>query len=336
MEKINEYFKNPAVSNSMLGMMNNPRLLKIKKEHPDMEGDDKKHYRIGGGLDCLLTSAERFEYDYAIISVERPMGLMGKFIDSLPLELDQFSDKELYLEAYEKSGYKMNLERVIKNLWENDNNRIYYNVTKTIANDKIIISQDEYEIINKCRELLLANEYVKPYFVNTNPNIELHLQVPIYFKHKQTDCKALLDGVIVDHVNRTIQPYDLKTIGKSVYTFENSMMEYGYYRQCAFYEIAVFSDESPFKKYIDEGYEVLDFIFIVVETKLSSTHPAVIYKTNKADRQKGIMGGYRNGRWYKGINELMDAWKYHTENDYWDLPLDLKKNEGIIDLKLFD
>lgn len=41
---------------------------------------------------------------------------MGKFIDNLPGGLNPFSENSLYQEAYDKSGYKMSLDRVIKKL----------------------------------------------------------------------------------------------------------------------------------------------------------------------------------------------------------------------------
>jgi hypothetical protein len=150
------------------------------------------------------------------------------------------------------------------------------------------------------------------------------------------DCKALLDGILIDHENRTIEPYDLKTIGKSVYDFPISYLQFGYYRQCAFYELALLSDKSPIKHLLDEGYTLKDFIFIVVESKVSSSHPAIIFETCKKDRDVGLLGGYVGNKYYKGINELIEDYKYHRDNDYWDLPKDLHFNSGRINLNIFN
>jgi len=47
------------------------------------------------------------------VEVVRPYGLLGKFIDNLPGGLTAFSTNDLYQEAYDKSGYKRSLDKVI-------------------------------------------------------------------------------------------------------------------------------------------------------------------------------------------------------------------------------
>lgn len=128
----------------------------------------------------------------------------------------------------------------------------------------------------------------------------------------------------------------MKTIGKSVYDFPISYLQFGYYRQCAFYEIALQSIGSPIFHLLEEGYQLLDFIFIVVESKVSSSHPAVIYRTNKYDRECGRTGGNRGQKYYKGVDQLIDDYAFHVKHNYWDLPMDLLKNRGEIGLQIFD
>lgn len=183
--------------------------------------------------------------------------------------------------------------------------------------------------------MILANEFIKPYFSKSNEIIEILHQVDIYFEYMDEDCKALLDGIRIDHLEKTIEPFDLKT-SKSVHDFQTSYLQYGYYRQCAFYLIAIHSKKSPVKKYIDQGYTILPFKFIVVENKLSSSHPAIIYETSRWDRKAGIEGGIANGKYYKGINQLIEEYKFHRDNNYWDLTKDLLESKGIIKLNVFD
>lgn len=259
-------------------------------ENPEIEDDDKKYFRIGSALDCLLTSPERWELDFKVVDAVKPWGLMGKFIDNLPPGLSIISPNHLYQEAYDKSGYKMALDKVVAKFWENIDAVGYYAAISNI-DDKIIISKDEYEIVLKAKELITANEFLKCFFERCDENIEILHQLPIYFEYREEKCKALLDGVVIDHKHKTIQPFDLKTTGKSVYDFPLSYLQFGYYRQCAFYETALYSKESPVRSLLDEGYEMLDFVFIVVENKLSSSHPAIKFKTNAHDRKVGLEGG---------------------------------------------
>ena len=209
-------------------------------------------------------------------------------------------------------------------------------MTRNIAENVTILSKDEYESVLKAQELILANEFLYKYFKKTSIELEIMQQIPIYFEYKGEKCKALLDGLLIDHKNKTIEPYDLKTTGKSVYDFPQSYLMYGYYRQCALYELALYSDASPVKEYLDAGYKMLDYLFIVVETKKSSSHPAIIYVTDERDREVGLDGGYIGKKYYKGINQLIDEYKFHRDNNYWDLPMDLLENQGRIQLNIFD
>lgn len=301
-----------------------------------MEDDDKKFFRIGSALDCLLTDPGRWEQDFIVVDATRPYGFMGKFIENLPIGLTTTSEFSMYQQAYEAAGYKMALEKVVDRFWNTSEYVDYYIATRGLGDSITVISKDEYESVVKSKELILANSYIQPYFVRTNPKHEILRQVPIYFNYRKQKCKALLDGVFIDHYNKTIQPYDLKTIGKSVYDFPISYLQFGYYRQAAFYSIALLSDESPIKQLLADGYQLLDFIFIVVESKVTSSHPAIIYKTCKKDIVAGLQGGKVGRKYYKGVDELIDAYIYHLENDYWDLPKDINENRGVIQLDVFE
>lgn len=53
------------------------------------------------------------------------------------------------------------------------------------------------------------------------------------------DCKALLDGIVLDQDNRKIIPFDLKTIGKNIHQFSRDYIKYGYHIQAGHYVNAV-------------------------------------------------------------------------------------------------
>lgn len=229
------------------------------------------------------------------------------------------------------------MDKVVSKFWENEEAVKYYRLTRDLAEGVTIVSQDEYDSVLKAKELILANEFIRKYFTKSSKAFEVMHQVPIYFEYRDEQCKGLLDGIYIDHLAKEIQPFDLKTTGFSVYEFgEMSYLKFGYYRQCAFYELALYSKESPVRKYLDEGYTMLDFIFIVVESKKSSSHPAVIYRTSKADREVGMNGGYVGRRFYKGINQLIEEYKFHRDSNYWDLPVELYKANGEIKLEVFN
>lgn len=190
--------------------------------------------------------------------------------------------------------------------WSTDEAVDYYNIVRNAPENVTIISKDEFESVEKAKELILASPYAFSYFVKARIYEELMHQVAIYFEYQGEAFKGLLDGIKIDHDARTIQPFDLKTTGKSVYLFKDSYLTYGYYRQAALYEQALLSKESPVRDLLAEGYTLLDFIFIVVETKLSSYNPAIIYRTTPHERHCGLEGGVVDGVHYKGVNQLLE------------------------------
>ncbi len=56
-----EYFSSPRINNSLLNLIaENPKSVKFKRDNPGLESIDTKAFRIGGGLDCLVTTPEEF------------------------------------------------------------------------------------------------------------------------------------------------------------------------------------------------------------------------------------------------------------------------------------
>ena len=328
-----DYYKIKRVSNSLLSLYSNPRLLKMKMDNPDSEDEDKRHFRVGSALDCMLTGGD-FAKEFVIADIIRPYGFMSKFVESLPDNLTLQSDFTAYVEAYQKAGYKMPIERVISNFWANEEAVKYYRTLAAMASDKRILSKDEAEVVYKAYELISANEFIKPFFIDSgDPDVEIQRQVVVLFEHKDVECKGMLDVVYINHKTKTIQPIDLKTIGKSsVWEFpEGSYIQYGYYRQAAFYDLGI-RLSGIYKDLLDKGYKLEKFLFCVVEVKPNSQHPCVGFRVN--DIEKGLTG-FKDvyGKYHPGIDELLEAYKWHNATNKWDLPYGLYKSNGIVDIQ---
>lgn len=259
---------------------------------------------------------------------------MGKFVTKLPPNISPSSPEELYEEAYIYAGYRMPIQWVINKFWSSEEAVNYYQCTINIPQGVIIIPKQDMEVVNKVMELLTANPFTMRYFVNNKEEL-LH-QLPVYFEYMGVECKALLDGVLINHEEKYIEPFDLKTFIRGVYEFPDAYVRFGYFRQAAFYDYAIRSDFSPLKSLIDDGYQVKDFLFIVAEKKLTSRHPAVMFRTTPESRSNGFTGGYYNGKYYKGIDSLIKDYAWHVENKYWDVSRELFENKGVLTLDPFD
>lgn len=181
-----------------------------------VEEEEKSFFTVGAAIDCLLTSPERFEDDFRVVELNEPTGLFGKFIKGLPPNLTPMSDTGDYMMAYIKSGYKKPIDWVINNFWNSPEGVAYYEARYLVEEDKLLLPKNIMEQVNKAVELIKVNEYTAPYFFNTSIDKELIHQLPVYFEYRGVECKALLDGVVISHKDRTITPFDLKSTGKSV------------------------------------------------------------------------------------------------------------------------
>lgn len=359
----NSYFTSPGLNcSSLKTIWRNPKWFKYQEDNPETEDEEKRHYRIGSAIDSILTTPNEFNQEFAVSYKERPGGNMGVFIDALPLDLNSESDGEEYREAYDKAGYKLSLETVIKNLWGIEKYKTYY-LSRKNAKGRSIISYDEYEEVLHCKDYLLGNPYTREYFINNNPEESVYHQVAIYFNVMLKDlersndalywisvaCKALLDGIRINHKNKTIQPFDLKTTGRSVLGFKNVYMFLGYYLQASFYELAVrqsindtngqpdwLSAEDKLRGINLSDYEILPMQFIVTEKKTSMSNPARIFACSKNDIEAGQIGGVYNGEYYPGYIELIYSYLWHRDTNYWELPKTLVDSKGVVNLDTFE
>lgn len=271
-----------------------------------------------------------------MLEYNKPYGLMGNFVQQLPPNLTPESDVFVYEKAYWHSGYKMSIQWVVDKFWKTQDAVDYYRAVKNCPPGIDLLSKDEYESALKAVELIVASPYAYSYFFKNKTHQELMHQVPIYFEYNGAEFKALLDGIRVDHKEGIIEPFDLKTTGKSVYDFKESFLKYGYYTQAALYDKAIRCPESPVYQLINElNYQVADFKFIVTETKVSSYNPAIIYTTTYRDREVGINGGMVGDKYYKGINQLLEDYLWHVKNDEWVYPREVYENQGEVLLDVF-
>lgn len=334
-----EYYNYPALNVSTLKLLSNPRWIKWREDNPQSEDSDKRHFRIGGALDVILTRPEDFPKEFSVAPKNRPAGLMGIFIDALPLDLHQESSEEEYYEAYTKAGYKANLSTVIKNLWNIPANTDYY-ISRKMAQGKTILSYDEYEEVMYCKENLLNNPYTRPYFQSTDGNVQVLYQVVVVFHYRKQLCKGMLDGVKIDHKNKIIYPFDLKTTGRSIKLFSKGYLRLGYYLQAAHYRIGLekcLKDKEfrQFYKLPDNitEYKLEPLRFIVTE-KGSYPSPAEIFTLSEEDHNFGVNGGIVDSVYYSGLNELIDTYSWHKQTNNWEFPKDLYENKGEVKLNL--
>ena len=342
---VEDYYINPAISQSQLKLLlgPDPSIFNTIQE-PDLYFEEKKHFIIGNGVDIQLTRPiEEFNQKFHISN------LQNKPSDTIKSIVNQVYDrvKETYpnietiqnynnaiLDACNDHNYQPNWKtetRIAKIIeaWE------YWEDLKA-AEGKVVLSQEENDLISQIVMSIRTNPTTSKYF-ETSKDVEILDQLAIYFSYCDIDCKALLDRVIVDHKNKTIQPIDFKTMGDQTLYFPKSLRQRRYDIQAAFYMQALFQWCIQQDKYLD--YKILNFKFIV-ESTVNPGNPLVftcsseLLDIGKNGRQpyklcdKPYISSeyitYMKFDEIKGFHQLIEDYKWYMENEF-------EKNRKIVE-----
>ena len=339
---VEDYYTNPAISQSQLKLLlgPDPSIFNTIQE-PDLYFEEKKHFIIGDGVDMQLTRPiEEFNQKFHISN------LQNKPSDTIKSIVNQVYDhvKEIYpnietiqnynnaiLDSCNDHNYQPNWKdstRVAKvvEAWE------YWEDLKQ-AEGKVVLSQEENDLISQIVMSIRTNPTTSKYF-ETSKDVEILDQLAIYFSYYGIDCKALLDRVIVDHKNKTIQPIDFKTMGDQTIYFPKSLRQRRYDIQAAFYTEALYYFKERDDKTLQD-YKILPFKFIV-ESTVNPGNPLVFTCSNELLRigqygapKTNIYGkisspGYDHMSEYKsmstpeikGFHQLIEDYKWYMEKDF--------------------
>lgn len=331
-----EYFEHSSVSQSQLkSLLIHPRAFKEEKE-TKLYFEEKVYFTIGSAVDFKLTEDEStFTNFYHISNVlvkpsDTIKSIIHQVFDALK---EQFTVEEiglisdvtyrlLILQACESHNYqnRWNSDTKISKICE------FYEYWEDLkaSEGKILLSQEEDLLISTIVMSLKTNKATSVYF-NAE---EVHYQVPIYFEYDGVPCKALLDMVIFDRENKTIQPIDIKTTGEYTINFPKALKRMRYDIQAAFYTEAL--------RWLYPEYEILPFKFIVESTK-DPGQPLVficdkeLLWIGKNGRKKIFLQGdtieeksfidtrtiyYEIIAPIKGFVQLLELYKYYNENGY--------------------
>lgn len=308
-------------------------LLKSQKyflwalEQPKLES---KSLTIGTVVDIMLTSPGKFEEEYIILEHAKPTGQLGIFIDKL-LEFDATmseSGQNREIWAYEQVDFKRATFSAIMARFDAEGVD-YYNEQKSVLNGlKKPIPKDVYERAVKVYESLLNNQFTWHYF-KEQEGIELINQLEIVWSYSDIDFKSILDIIRINHNTKTIDVCDVKTTGKPLYQFKNSVIEYDYWLQLTMYALAIYQwiEKTRPELY---GWDV-NLKWIVEYTEYPGNPEVFVF----SEYETGFNGGTINNRKIKGFKQLIDDFKWYNKNG-WEHERNKIENNGEIPLTIFD
>ena len=237
---VDTYYEYPAISQSQLKLLlgPDPSIFNTIQE-PDLYFEEKKYFLIGDGVDMQLTRPiEEFNQKFHISNLQNKpsdtiKSIVNQVYDLVKEEVGELAEKGVLrdhtskiLDSCNDHNYQPNWKtetRIAKivEAWE------YWEDIKA-AEGKVVLSQEENDLISQIVMSIRTNPATSKYFERDTNFVEILDQYSIYFNYEGIECKALLDRIIVDHKNKTIQPIDFKTMGDQTLYFPKSLRQRRY------------------------------------------------------------------------------------------------------------
>ena len=309
------------------------------------EKDDTMATIIGSLIHCFLAGQE-FETKFHL-SQHKGLGQtqMGELVDELYKRALKSMDSEgkqttsfisLFSDAFDAVKYdgsgnevafkKKTVEDTLEKFIGSDAEFFYKE--KLLGIGKTVVTVNILETAERLTEKLKSHMYTQ-YYANvvSNPGVlGVYNELTILFDFMDIPCRSMVDKVIVDHENKTIQPLDWKSswdAGNVKYVY----LKQRYYLQAAMYNYALIE----WAKQEDIGnYQVLPMKFIFCDTK--GFLAPVILELDGEDIYNAMVGFTDNGRYYMGLEEAFNNIDWHLGIGDWTTTPQLYENNGIIKL----
>lgn len=264
------YRKDPALSYSTLAKYEREGFNNIDKLFDRVESPS---LTFGSAVDSIITGGDE-EFNSRFINLSFP-SVPDAIVNIVKALFNEFKDTHRTLESipdvevigfasqfnYQNNWKPETRAKVIK-----DKGAEYYSLLY-IAEDKVILDDATYNDVINAVNALKTSDATKFYFAENNPfdGIERYYQLKFKGSFEGVDYRCMADLIVVDTINKTIQPIDLKTSSHTEWDFYKSFIDWRYDIQSRLYWqiIRQNMDNSPEFK----DYRLLDYKFIVVNKR---------------------------------------------------------------------
>ena len=309
------YFSYSSINKLLFSprMFYNHYVLKQKEVSTD------SHLVLGRVLHCLLLEPANFDNQFAVMTSKIPSETNKKIIDIIFKNHLSNANNNLNLEDYSQEIltylFEINLHQSLKTDQQRldkiltDENNEYFEFLK-LSLGKTVIDQT---ILHDCKmslDVIKANDDVRALLqldkIQEDDEIEVYNELIVSMSDKNLPFgfKGVLDNVVVDHNSKTIFINDLKTSGKSIQDFPESVDYYKYWIQGTIY--VMLASEKFLKDKQDWNVQLT---FIVID-KYNQVYP---YQVSSETLNK----------WKIDFEKIVTQIRWHYDNKQYDLPYDL-------------
>lgn len=320
---IDYYSDNTRISNSAIGwfLKKGPRYLKDMLDGKE-EGISAKYLDKGTMIHMYLLQPEEFWSNYMIIDYEKPKTAQQLAFCEAYFSSTEIVEEDKLINAYKASysGNNMSKDAMLKKAKELQLKFAEYIEFLDKNQTYTVISFVDLNMLKNIKKNI--DSHIKANELLTDqPGVECHNEFHINWEAEKqgVSCKSLLDRVKIDHANKKITLIDLKTT-VDVYNFKHSVEEYDYYRQIAFYILAL----TWYMK--DEGYNIEDYdleAYIIAIQSNSNNEVRVFNMLNEKELlvRKDL------------IADTLTEISYHYQTGNWDHTREYYENNGTESLK---
>lgn len=317
-EEIDEYFASPRVGQSKLKLIGKSLRLFLDSDERSatMYFEEKEHLVVGSAVDCILTGRpDDFNNLYHVSDVKKPsdtiMSIVNQIFDvqvalsedgSVPNAMTLISDDNISASIESHSYYpKWKIETRIEKI-RVEGGEYYKSLADALG--KTVLGLDQYTTVSRVTQSI-KNHHNFAWLFTEQQGIDVYFQKIIYFEYMGVEYKAMLDILIVDHIKKTIQVVDFKTMFDVTLNFPNSLKQRRYDIQGAWYSIAAFwwyTHECGFYDPVSR-YVVRNPAFIVETTKPGNQGEPLFFECT--DDLMGVaMYGMQSVSEYSGFDRL--------------------------------
>jgi hypothetical protein len=308
----------------------------------NVEDKDSAAANMGRIVETLLMEPEEFDKRFYMSScASTPTGLMLDFVEALysvtrdatnesGVVTREFAD--ISMDAYNISGFKIKYEAVM-NKFIGSEAEIYYNEIRNVrANNLTVVNTTEVSMAEKIVEMLRTNNVTAP-IVNLVSSARYDVINQMQVEGYDVDghlFKSMLDKVVIDHDEKTIQPYDLKC----TWNVENFYEEYYLYRRAYIQAYLYYNAMLHLVSDVNSecyGYTVSYLRFIVCDS--TNYYQPLIYTLSQEDMMDAYKGFVHKGRTYPGVQEIITSLKWCISTGIWNLSHKNYLSNGIVNIK---
>jgi hypothetical protein len=304
-----------------------------------VEEEDSKASVMGRLVETLLMEDHLFDskFHMSVIS-STPTGLMLDFVEALYKHTAEATNEDGVLtrnfedickDAHADSGFKIKLDAVLNKFMGSDA-EVYYKEIREVRSKglTVVTTQDvtnAEKIVTELKTSMFTAEIVN---LLNSAQYSVHNQLQVEgYKINGHMFKSMMDKIIVDHNEKTVQVYDLKC----TWSVENFYEEYYLYRRAYIQGYLYFHAASFWASEMGYGdYTILYPKFVVCDSTNYSA--PLVYEMSKISMQNAEEGFEYKGRTYPGVYSLIEDLQWAIENDKWNISRENYLNNGIVKL----